>query len=102
MSGDSAGGLATYLHSHQWRESLPSATKVVALPDAGFFADDTNTMPMGCSMTYADSMRSIFEVANTSGGLPPGCLLQHATDPWECMLAKNAAPHIPMPTVSEG
>eukprot|EP01043_Picozoa_sp_COSAG02_P019694 COSAG02_NODE_957_length_15660_cov_23.265793_13_plen_84_part_00 len=52
---------------------------------------------MGCSMTYADSMRSIFEVANTSGGLPPGCLLQHATDPWECMLAKNAAPHIPMP-----
>jgi hypothetical protein len=76
---------------------LPSKTTVVALPDSGFFDKDNDTMPSGCRATYSDSMRSIFEVTNASGGLHPGCLQQHATDPWECMLAANAAPHIPMP-----
>lgn len=97
VSGDSAGGLATYLHSHQWRDILSSKTTVVALPDSGFFANDNNSMPAGCRVTYSESMRSIFEVANASGGLHRGCLQQHAADPWECMLAANAAPHIPMP-----
>ena len=81
VSGDSAGGLATYLHSHQWRERLPPQTLVVALSDSGFFVDDRKSMPAGCRATYAESMRSIFEVSNASGGLHPGCLRQHAAAP---------------------
>eukprot|EP01052_Picozoa_sp_SAG31_P018304 SAG31_NODE_1292_length_8967_cov_2.998985_5_plen_282_part_00 len=35
ISGDSAGGLATYLHAHQWRRALPPTVAMVALPDSG-------------------------------------------------------------------
>eukprot|EP01045_Picozoa_sp_COSAG04_P021879 COSAG04_NODE_2394_length_4214_cov_1.506197_5_plen_411_part_00 len=97
VSGDSAGGLATYLHAHQWRELLPSTADVVALPDSGFFREWRDTEPEGCTATYAEDMQSIFSAANTSGGLAPACLSAHASAPWECMFAVNAAPHIPVP-----
>jgi len=38
VSGTSAGGLATYLHSSYFKERMPGA-RVVAVPDAGFFLD---------------------------------------------------------------
>lgn len=37
ISGTSAGGLATYLHTSYIKSRLPAATRVVAMPDAGFF-----------------------------------------------------------------
>jgi hypothetical protein len=36
LTGDSAGGLAVYLHSHYLAATLPKAT-VVSVPDSGFF-----------------------------------------------------------------
>ena len=95
-----------------------SRTFVVALPDSGFFSDENVHMPEGCPVSYSESMRSIFKVTNASGGLHPDCLSKHASEPGksvdfvlkclnfvlkmfdfvgECMLAANAAPHIPMP-----
>ena len=100
VSGDSAGGLATYLHAHQWHARLTLSSpgaQVVALPDSGFFADETASMPEGCTRTYSESMRNIFKVTNASGGLSAGCVQQHPSAPWACMLAANAAPHIPVP-----
>jgi len=37
ISGTSAGGLATYLHTSYIKSRLPPAARVVAMPDAGFF-----------------------------------------------------------------
>ncbi len=37
ISGCSAGGLATYLHVDLWHSLFPSSTKVVGMPDSGFF-----------------------------------------------------------------
>ena len=39
VSGTSAGGLATYLHASYFASRLAPGTKVVAVPDAGFFFD---------------------------------------------------------------
>ena len=36
VSGCSAGGLATYLHTDQWCDAFPKA-KCAGLPDSGFF-----------------------------------------------------------------
>eukprot|EP01052_Picozoa_sp_SAG31_P011483 SAG31_NODE_651_length_13184_cov_4.999541_4_plen_205_part_00 len=38
VSGCSAGGLATYLHTDQWCDAVPDA-KCAGLPDSGFFLD---------------------------------------------------------------
>ena len=38
ISGCSAGGLATFLHTDQWCDALPNA-KCVGMPDSGFFLD---------------------------------------------------------------
>merc|ERR1711957_1089467 len=42
VSGCSAGGLATFLHTDQWCDALKSynsSAKCVGLPDSGFFLD---------------------------------------------------------------
>ena len=37
LSGTSAGGMATYMHAELFYKALPSSTKMVAVPDAGFW-----------------------------------------------------------------
>ena len=39
LSGCSAGGLASILHCDEYRELMPSSTKVKCLSDAGLFLD---------------------------------------------------------------
>lgn len=39
ISGTSAGGMATYLHTSYIKSRLSAGTRVVAMPDAGFFLD---------------------------------------------------------------
>lgn len=39
ISGGSAGGMATYIWANFLRDILPLATKVLAVPDSGFFLD---------------------------------------------------------------
>eukprot|EP00928_Gymnodinium_smaydae_P031379 TRINITY_DN23043_c0_g1_i1.p1 TRINITY_DN23043_c0_g1~~TRINITY_DN23043_c0_g1_i1.p1 ORF type:complete len:304 (+),score=34.34 TRINITY_DN23043_c0_g1_i1:56-967(+) len=103
VGGNSAGGLATYLHAHQWRAALPRATSVAAMPDSGFFEQWHVSTPAGCSMPYEQAMRGIFIISNASGGLPPACLRSYAEeDAWQCMFAKNAALHIGSPCTTHG
>jgi len=51
LSGDSAGGLATFWHAELFASSLGENTHLVAAPDSGFFFDDT-TNPVFFSLSY--------------------------------------------------
>lgn len=108
VSGCSAGGLATYLHTDEWRARLPSGAKVVGLPDSGFFLDDE--MPISdpeaagiVSTTvpgnYHDGMLWVFEAQNVTAGVNQACIAAHEAtgDTWMCMFAEHTAPHISTP-----
>jgi hypothetical protein len=66
VSGGSAGGLATYLHVNQWRDSLPLSTFVVAMPDGGFFLDWASSKPDTSAHSYAYELRADFQDFNAS------------------------------------
>jgi len=60
VSGTSAGGLATYLHSSYIKSLLRPATRLVAVPDAGFFIDHAS---------YVDgSTRSLYDMLASAIG----------------------------------
>eukprot|EP01047_Picozoa_sp_COSAG01_P017138 COSAG01_NODE_899_length_12871_cov_27.629572_13_plen_184_part_00 len=55
VSGCSAGGLATYLHTDQWCDAVPNA-KCAGLPDSGFFLVSASwwllTRRLGSTVTH--------------------------------------------------
>ncbi|KAG7635313.1 Pectinacetylesterase/NOTUM [Arabidopsis suecica] len=54
LSGCSAGGLASILHCDEFRELLPSSTKVKCLSDAGMFLDSVD-------VSGGHSLRNMFQ-----------------------------------------
>ena len=93
LAGGSAGGLATFLHADAWAAVLPASTKIVAMPDSGFFLNYNYSSNTG----YGADMRWIYSAMNASGALPPACLAMHADDPALCMFAENVAPSLRTP-----
>jgi len=91
ISGCSAGGLSTYLHADEWGAALPG-TKVVALPDSGFFLD-YNSSANG----YSSSMRWVFDAMNSTGGVPAACRAANPSDPALCIFAEHVAPTLKVP-----
>ena len=61
LSGDSAGGLATYWHADFLDAALPHA-KVAAAPDSGFFLGDRS------NSAWPAELRWIAEQGNATGG----------------------------------
>ncbi|KAA0163629.1 hypothetical protein FNF31_02790 [Cafeteria roenbergensis] len=104
ISGCSAGGLATYLHVDEWRSQLSQATKVVGLPDSGFFLDVEDPIAseqLGETTpgNYHDGLRWVFQAQNASSGVNQDCIEAHRStgDTWMCMFAEHTAPHIKTP-----
>jgi hypothetical protein len=88
ITGTSAGGLATYLHSSYIKSRLPASAKVVAMPDAGYFLDYTNF-----NGQYA--FRSNFQNAygpnlwNATSGTHQGCIADKpAAEQWRCFFTQ--------------
>jgi len=109
VSGCSAGGLATFLHTDQWCDALkafnPSA-KCVGLPDSGFFLDyqdpqvtcqprrslaNTNNGNYHCGLKWT------FTIQNATSGINKDCVANHAGEEWKCMFAEHSSEHIHSP-----
>ncbi|XP_002877693.2 pectin acetylesterase 6 isoform X2 [Arabidopsis lyrata subsp. lyrata] len=99
LSGCSAGGLASILHCDEFRELLPSSTKVKCLSDAGMFLDSVD-------VSGGHSLRNMFQGVVTvqcffpqnlvSDIKTPMFLLNTAYDSWQ--IQESLAP----PTADPG
>jgi len=107
VSGCSAGGLATYLHTDQWCDAVPSAKTCVGLPDSGFFLDfqDPKAIPTGqLSNTnpgnYHEGLRWSFDYQNATSGVNADCIAAKRAageDEYLCMFAEHSSEHIRSP-----
>jgi hypothetical protein len=93
MSGTSAGGLTTYLHAEYFRTKLAPATKLFAVPDAGFFLDLPNTEGVHA---WKAALNGGFVAWNGTGNTPASCLAAYpsAADRWHCHFPNYVLPHI--------
>eukprot|EP00933_Yihiella_yeosuensis_P016135 TRINITY_DN13899_c0_g1_i2.p1 TRINITY_DN13899_c0_g1~~TRINITY_DN13899_c0_g1_i2.p1 ORF type:complete len:405 (-),score=56.28 TRINITY_DN13899_c0_g1_i2:221-1435(-) len=97
VGGNSAGGLATYLHVDRWAAAFPSAF-TAGLPDCGFFLDWSASTPV--VGTYASNLRYIFHKFNSSAGVHQSCVSARAMaggDPADCYFAEHTSPYIQSP-----
>lgn len=94
VSGDSAGGLASYWHADWFAERLPSATVLVA-PDSGFFLEDPN------KPSWPQSLQWIATQMNSTAGLDQSCVLDalsRSQNPAKvCTLPEDVSRHIKTP-----
>lgn len=127
VSGCSAGGLATYLHTDQWCDTVweesDGRAKCVGMPDSGFFVNykdaETETeeeMAEGPELEGGPAarvekerrlehrlarshIRLLYEQQNATHGVNSHCLkdLQPTGDEWQCMYAETAAKYIRTP-----
>jgi hypothetical protein len=95
VSGGSAGALATYLQADTAAAMVAPTTKVVAMPDAGFFLDNDASRASG----WVNSMKWVFEQQNASAGLSPRCLARYNQqgEGWKCFLPQYALGFIQTP-----
>jgi hypothetical protein len=101
VTGESAGGLAAFLHAdHVKSIILPAAAKMErfgVLPISGFFLNHADIQGQ---LTWPDQMRNVFSYMNCSGGVHPGCLAAKEAaegDPSDCYFANETAPFVEVP-----
>eukprot|EP00755_Sulcionema_specki_P009715 Sspe_Gene.6470::Locus_2179_Transcript_1_2_Confidence_0.800_Length_1410::g.6470::m.6470/K19882/NOTUM; O-palmitoleoyl-L-serine hydrolase len=92
LTGCSAGGLATFLHTdfvHTWlKVNVPTLQVFKSAPISGFFLlhDTIQGLPV-----YPIEMQYIFNLANSTGGLNAQCILSVLPeDRWKCNFAEYA------------
>eukprot|EP00484_Ammonia_sp_Unknown_P021804 CAMPEP_0197027668 /NCGR_PEP_ID=MMETSP1384-20130603/7537_1 /TAXON_ID=29189 /ORGANISM="Ammonia sp." /LENGTH=381 /DNA_ID=CAMNT_0042456545 /DNA_START=19 /DNA_END=1161 /DNA_ORIENTATION=+ len=92
ISGCSAGGLTTWLHSqHIWTtyvKPLGIATNhFLAMPDSGFFLEWQG------AGKYVSAMQWLYEWQNTSGAVNQQCIAANKENAWKCMFAQETGPY---------
>lgn len=112
ISGCSAGGLATFLHTDQWCDAVSKvkpAAKCVGLPDSGFFLDYQQpgqpfVPPTRLGSTipgdYHRGLQWSYQIQNASSGINVDCVSAHQSgehDAWKCMFAEHVSPFIHSP-----
>ena len=94
LTGNSAGGLATYFHADLLTELLPQA-RVTAAPDSGFFYGTDPGHP-----SWGAELRSIVSFMNATSGLDASCVAAEIAaggDPATCAYPEVLAPHVTTP-----
>jgi hypothetical protein len=104
VSGCSAGGLATFLHTDQWCDALAAVSpgaKCVGMPDSGFSLDfqdprtkPTSGKPLGATNpgNYHDGLKWVFELQNATSGVSADCIAAFpAAEQYRCMFAEHSA-----------
>eukprot|EP00045_Choanoeca_perplexa_P013817 m.158314 g.158314 ORF g.158314 m.158314 type:complete len:391 (+) comp16467_c0_seq4:37-1209(+) len=89
LSGHSAGGLGTYMHTDHVRSLLPANVIYGAVPDAGFFLDTPNVHGQ---YYYTDRIETIANISQVVSD--KDCMAAYPTDTWRCMMAEFVFPHI--------
>eukprot|EP00038_Savillea_parva_P008712 m.178703 g.178703 ORF g.178703 m.178703 type:complete len:431 (+) comp14602_c0_seq1:70-1362(+) len=96
LTGCSAGGLATYLHTDYVATLLPkTVTKYKSAPISGFFLlhDTVENKPV-----YPTEMKNIFHLANSTNGVNAGCIAATPLeDQWMCNFAEHSYAHTQSP-----
>eukprot|EP00051_Salpingoeca_urceolata_P028230 m.485760 g.485760 ORF g.485760 m.485760 type:complete len:453 (+) comp23953_c0_seq1:161-1519(+) len=100
LTGCSAGGLATYLHTDYVHERLttlaPKMTKFRASAISGFFLDHKTVEG---KPVYPTEMQTIFALANSTHGLNDACIAaMPASEQWRCNFAQYAYQYTTSPT----
>ena len=96
VNGCSAGGLAVYLHLDYIQSRLPGV-RVVGVPEAGFFMDETR-WDGNASTGYTPSYKRVAQMQNVSGGVNGDCVAAAARgEAWRCFMAQYTLPHIRTP-----
>lgn len=97
LTGCSAGGLATYLHTDYVHEQLrlnwaKGMRKFKSAPISGFFLHHKTVEH---KPVYEAEMRSIFKLANSTIGLNSACVEAHKSsgDEWKCNFAQYSYEH---------
>jgi len=73
LAGESAGGLATFIHADQIAEMLPSTVKrYKAVPMSGLFLRHNN---VNGEPVYESQLQYTFMMHNSTAGVDPHCLL---------------------------
>jgi hypothetical protein len=94
ISGDSAGGLATYWHLDAFKERFPKA-HVVGAPDSGFFLGDAS------KPSWPQSLQWITEQMNSTSGLDASCVAaakaKGKLPSTFCTLPEDVSPYISSP-----
>ena len=93
VSGCSAGGLSSYIHADYIKENLPINTKMVILPDSGFFLDYSG------NDKYHNNMKWMFDAMNSKDGVNKKCsnYYNKQGEQWRCLFAEYTAPFIEVP-----
>ena len=94
LTGNSAGGLATFYHADALAALLPGA-RVWAAPDSGYFIADVPGYP-----AWAAGLRAMVAMANSTSALNANCLSAVAGaggDPATCAYPEVLAPYIQTP-----
>ena len=106
LTGGSAGGLSTFLHSDRVAAAIrsrnPGIEKIVAAPVVGYFLDHSdvdsttgtpNTPTWKTKEDYTGWMKYIYTMQNLTfgndGGLTQACQLKHPTQPWLCFMSPH-------------
>ena len=116
VSGCSAGGLATFLHTDQWCDAVKASSggKCAGLPDSGFFLDyqDPNvTCSPDSAFAASDllgntvagdyhcGLKWTYTIQNATAGINQDCVKAHteANTEWQCMFAEHSSEHIRAP-----
>ena len=112
VSGNSAGGKATYIHLDWWAQQIHSVapmSKVYGLPDDGMFLDfdrdysvfndERTTWEGNVRGRYTQQIQWVFHMMNTTASLDQSCLAHYTPQmvPWKCMFGQHALPFIDTP-----
>ncbi len=95
LTGNSAGGLATYYHADVLASLLPPSTSVWAAPDSGFFVANLPGHP-----SWAEGLLAMVRMSNASSALNPACAASQraaGVDPARCAFPEVLAPFIKTP-----
>jgi hypothetical protein len=95
VTGGSAGGLSTFLHSDHIRSRMPAVTRVTAAPVVGYFLDHPNEVQS--SSNYTAWMAYIYSMQNISAALHPDCLSAYPSEPYKCFMAPHMVSFVTTP-----
>lgn len=115
VTGGSAGGLSTFLHTDRAAARVPKA-KHAGAPVVGYFLDHDNfkhttgfpggpntpawSTP-GTGANYTMWMKYVYTMQNqtfgSDGGLTAACEAKHPTEPWLCFMSPHMQDSIQSP-----
>jgi STAM-binding protein len=95
LTGCSAGGLSTFLHTNYVGARIPSTAVFKSIPQSGYFLNANN---LDNKAVYPSEMKYVYNMQNASGGVDVNCS-QHTglADRWKCIFAPSVYPYISAP-----